>query len=173
MFRILPKEYDTPVARRLVYAFWLALAVSYYAQDVLSFMIREQGPHWQQALIYTNGWLIWLFATPFTIRLAQSFPIQKEKLTQTILLHVVLGFVLTTVIYMIESVITWQLYRTFFYPESVLQRWFGDTMYKTTMNLLIYFFIVIVVQIVQAFIENQKVQQQAAQLKEQLITARL
>lgn len=40
MFRVLPKEFDTPIARRLVYAFWIALAVSYYVQDVLSFIIR-------------------------------------------------------------------------------------------------------------------------------------
>ena len=173
MFRILPKEFDTPIARRLVYAFWIALAVSYYVQDVLSFIIRGGETHWQQALIYTNGWLIWLIATPLVIKLAQRYPIKKEQLTQSILWHVLLGFGVTTVIFIIESVITWWLYKTFFYPPSVLQRWFGDTLYKTTLNLVIYFFIVVVVQIIQAFIDNQKVQQQAAELKAQLSSARL
>lgn len=173
MFRLLPKEYDTPVAKRVVYAFWITLAVSYYVQDILSFIIREYEPHWTQALIYTNGWLLWLIATPFVIRLAQRFPIKKEKLTQTILRQVLLGFAVTMVIYLIESIVTWQLFRTFFLPQSVLQRWFGDTLYKETLNLVIYFFIVMVVQIIDAFIENQKVAAQAALLKEQLTSARL
>ncbi len=169
----LPKEYNTPTARRVVLAFWLALAISYYVQDVLSFMIRGYEPHWKQALIYINGWLIWVFAMPCVIKLAIRYPIKNERLTQTILLHVGLGFVLTTAIYLIESVITWWLYKTYFLPESVLQRWFGDTLYKTTLNLVIYFFIIIVVQIIEAFKENQKTQQQAAELKEQLTSARL
>ncbi len=50
MFRILPKEYDSPLARHIVYAFWIALAVCYYVQDILSFMIREYQPHWTQGL---------------------------------------------------------------------------------------------------------------------------
>ncbi len=173
MFHILPKEYDSPLARRVVFAFWLALAISYYVQDVLSVMIRGGQAHWLQSLIYTNGWLIWAIAMPFVIRLAQRYPIKKEKLVSTILIHVALGFIVTTIIYLIESVITWVLFKTFFYAPSVLQRWLGDTLYKTTLNLLVYFFIIIVVQIIEAFKANQAVQQQATQLKEQLITARL
>ena len=153
--------------------FWLIIALISISQSLLSTIIYQREVDWPVTLIWSSGWLIWVFLTPLILYLAQKYPIEKHEIRQGILWHLLLGLLVCLLQFVLEAGFNYFAY-IFIKNISPSPYWYvGLLSYKFHVYLFIYFFIAGVAHALSYYQKYQTSELATSQLENQLNQAQL
>ena len=154
--------------------FWLLIAVMYFFQDILT--TRNAGfvndiPF--TIILASIAWIVWACITPVVVFLAQKYVIQKNRIFNTILIHIGFSILIVSIHMGIQTLLIKSCMMLFFplkSPERYLPSYFLINLHT---HFIVYFFIGGVTQAINYFILYRTKEIETARLQAQLITAQL